>query len=504
MAISDQLTAINNAKTAIKNAIEAKGVSVGSAPLSDYASKIAAIPTGSGSSSSSSNPKWLRNPDWPALPTVTSSDHKMVGLYAVWPEGSNYLALTAAGAYTVNVGLGGSNVSQAADTTFYYEYNYSDSALVGTEKPVNLVTSTNLVTRTAHGKKNGDFVSLFNLSASVGVEVGVQYYVINATTDNFQISKTQGGAAVTFSANATASLLPYRVAVVTVQATSTLTRLNLDVRHTAIAVSVYNTGWLDIAMAGTLTTLTTTVTTSVRFDWVEQLQIFNTAKTSLASLCNTWVGLKCLKIWNSASNTSLDSVCFGCFSLKEVYIKDSASVTTFNQAFAQCTSLEEGIALDTSSATILSNMYLYCYSMKISPAYNAPLATTISGMFNSCNNLKYIPNLTLGNPLTTIATAFRYCYSLQSLKITYTGSSTSVITATNVMQDCNSLTSLILQGWKSTIAVNQQRLSAAALNALYTSLGTAISGGTITVTNNYGAAAATPSIATAKGWTVTN
>jgi hypothetical protein len=46
-------------------------------------------------------------------------------------------------------------------------------------------------------------------------------------------------------------------------------------------------------------------------------------------------------------------------------------------------------------------------------------------------------------------------------------------------------------------------LSATQLNAIYTNLASGVVSQTITVTGNWGAATDTPSIATAKGWTVT-
>ena len=46
MSISDKLQSISNCKVAIKNAIETKGVEVGSAPLASYAEKILQIETG--------------------------------------------------------------------------------------------------------------------------------------------------------------------------------------------------------------------------------------------------------------------------------------------------------------------------------------------------------------------------------------------------------------------------------------------------------------------------
>lgn len=52
MTIAEQLIKINDAKTGIKNAIEAKGVTVGDAPLAEYAGKIAAIEGGGGGETS--------------------------------------------------------------------------------------------------------------------------------------------------------------------------------------------------------------------------------------------------------------------------------------------------------------------------------------------------------------------------------------------------------------------------------------------------------------------
>jgi hypothetical protein len=48
MAISNKLQDILNCKAAIKDAIETKGVTVGSVPLSSYAEKILEIETGGG------------------------------------------------------------------------------------------------------------------------------------------------------------------------------------------------------------------------------------------------------------------------------------------------------------------------------------------------------------------------------------------------------------------------------------------------------------------------
>jgi hypothetical protein len=65
------------------------------------------------------------------------------------------------------------------------------------------------------------------------------------------------------------------------------------------------------------------------------------------------------------------------------------------------------------------------------------------------------------------------------------------------------LSSIILTGLRYAVDVSGMRLDGTALNNLYTSLGTAAGSQTITVTSNHGTVDDTPSIATAKGWTVT-
>lgn len=67
---------------------------------------------------------------------------------------------------------------------------------------------------------------------------------------------------------------------------------------------------------------------------------------------------------------------------------------------------------------------------------------------------------------------------------------------------CNSLQSIAMTGHKYTFSVDSCKLSASDLDTLYTNLATVV-GQTITVSGNYGTTGDDPTIATAKGWTVT-
>ena len=56
--------------------------------------------------------------------------------------------------------------------------------------------SGDLVTATGHGLIDGDIVSLKTITGTTGIFVKTIYYVVNATTDTFQLSLTQGGSVI--------------------------------------------------------------------------------------------------------------------------------------------------------------------------------------------------------------------------------------------------------------------------------------------------------------------
>ena len=70
----------------------------------------------------------------------------------------------------------------------------------------------------------------------------------------------------------------------------------------------------------------------------------------------------------------------------------------------------------------------------------------------------------------------------------------------SMFTNCSSLQSIGCTNIAADISVANCSLSGPALDAIYANLATASK--TITVTGNYGTASDTPSIATAKGWTV--
>jgi len=97
---------------------------------------------------------------------------------------------------------------------------------------------------------------------------------------------------------------------------------------------------------------------------------------------------------------------------------------------------------------------------------------------------------------------FSGCYNLTSVPELITTSVTSLSNFSGMFGSCANLTSIKAKNFNFTFSVASCKLSATALNEIYTNLPTA-TGQTITVTGNYGVATDDTTIATAKGWTVT-
>jgi surface protein len=527
--------------------------------------------------------QWVRNPSWPAC-EADAGDNKIVGLYAVWPgdgvgAGGNFFAMTISGAYTIDFG-DGTTTDFTSGSTAYREYDYNNANLANTDSPVTFTASTDTVNRTAHGYSNGMIVRFYNIATTTGLDEGQFYYVINATADTFQVSLTEGGSAVALTNDGSATLLPYKIAVVTItpQAGADLTSVNFFVKHNETGlVNGYSTGWLDIAIAApSCTTLTIgSSLTTVRHGYLERVRLNQlgsitsfdslfrimralqnvviadtittvTDMTFMFASCNS---LTSVPLFNTASVTTMTSMFNGCNSLTSVPLFNTASVTTMNSMFQSCNSLTSVPLFDTSLVTNMTSMFSACFSLTSVPLFDTSLVTNMASMFTNCNSLTSVPLFNTAS-VTAMSFMFSSCNSLTSVPLFNTASvtamngmftncflltsvplfDTSLVTnMTSMFSGCNSLTSvpalvtttvaaatgftnmfvncsnlarIEASDFRFTFSVASCKLSAVALDEIYTNLPIAV-GQTITVTGNYGIAGDDPTIATLKGWTVT-
>ena len=402
---------------------------------------------------------WTRPADWLTLTDPAPGEQKFVGLHAVWPGDGNFVAINFSGNYTVDWGDGSAPENINSATTAYHEYSYSS---------------------------------------------------ISSSTES-----TRG----------------YRQVIVTVtpQSGANLTSFNLFLKHNQSGLGIgYATGWLDIsARLPNLTALQIgAANTTVRHNLIEQVKLLdNGSVTSFANLFYNLQALQSVQLDDTSAVTNMSGMFINCYSLQTVPLFDTSAATNMSSMFYSCSSLRTLPVFDTSAATNMTSMFSNCYSLETVPLFDTSAVTNMSNMFFNCSSLKTVP-LFDTSAVTNMFNMFNRCYSLQTVPLFDTSAVTnfasmfsecyalSYIPASNVSSASSStsysgmfastpsLAYIGMTGHKYTFSVQNCKLSADALDTLYTNLATVV-GQTITVTGNYGTAADDPTIATAKGWTVT-
>ena len=393
---------------------------------------------------------WVRNPSWPVI-SANSGDNKIVGLYAVYPgdgvgNGGNFFAMTNSGAYTINYG-DGTTTNYTSGSTAYYEFNYNDADLSGTDAPVTFTAATNTVNRTAHGYNNGDTVRFYNIVTTTGVSENTPYYVVNATANTFQVAALENGSALALTNDGSATLLPYKIAVITItpQAGQNLNSVAFYVKHNQSGLANgYSTGWLDIEIALPSCTILSLGNsgTNVRHLNLEQVKLNQLdAITSFNNLFYNCYSLRNVVISSDISTvTNMSTMFYNCYSLTSVPLFNTAAVTSMSSMFYNCYSLTTVPLFNTAAVTNMSTMFGSCYSLTSVPLFNTAAVTSMSSMFSGCNSLTSVPLFNTA-AVTNMSTMFTGCYSLTSVPLFNT---VAVTNMSNMFSSCVSLTSVPL------------------------------------------------------------
>ena len=392
---------------------------------------------------SSVTSSWTRNPSWLTLPAVVSTENKFVGLQQVWLD-SNFIALSAAGDYTVDWGDGTTPQNYSSGTTAYYQYSYSTAGLVGTEATVAFTASTSIVTRANHGYTNNSTISFAGITTTTGIAVGQIYYVVNVTTNTFQVSATSGGSALPLTNDGTGWILPYRQAIVQVypQKGQTFTSINLNIKHNQTNLAFYNSGFVDVVFAGaSLTTMllgATAVggtTTNISFDNIEQASVLSTA-SALGGFCYGLARLQSVVAMNStAAAMDMSNLFNGCVALQTVPLFNTSNVINMTNMFNNCYSLQTVPLFNTSNVTTMNSLFYNCYSLQTVPLFNTSGVTNMYGMFGLCHSLQTVPLFNTVN-VSTVAGMFAGCVLLQTVPLFNTA---NVTATTSMLANCSSI-----------------------------------------------------------------
>lgn len=402
---------------------------------------------------------WTRPADW--LPTnVVAGEQKIQCLLAVGAdptvEANRVMSLALIGAYTVDWGDGTALQNYASNTVA--QHVYDPASLTATSEGWKQA----MVTITAQG---GQSLTTINLTNA---------YYAGKTWRSPVVEIVVGSSLLTALTLTGACPLLRRVEfkqpfTSTAPASQFINCYNLrevvgEMIFPGVALSAVFSGCSNMTKFPTLT-LTSSAT--------------NINVSSFFSLCSLMVDVPLFNLTNGGKINTWTSTYSGCFSIRSMpagFTITGGVITT--AMFQSCYALETLPTLDTSAVTQAGSMFLNCYALRAISLNSTAALTLATSMFSGCAALESISDLDFSNVSSAnLATVFASCSRLSRLK--FLAGKAPAFTWTVVGM-----------------------IDAAGLDAIYTASPT-VSGQTITVTGLPGTLADNPTIATAKGWTVT-
>ena len=549
--IADKLLYLQNTKIAIKDAIVAKGVDIPiGTKFRDYSTKIGDIT--SGSVDPTPEP-YVRNPNWLTLPDNINGVQKVSILNAVLDTDSEFVAFIFQGAYTVDWGDGTSG-NFASGIKAEHKYDYTNINL-NSDTVATLGYKQCIITITPQSGQNLTLINLNTFHSVIGSgtssdmttgfldlrinSLSCSNLTISAVTDYVKHLILQqciiGEISITTTSHMFNScyslqsvpLFDLRACTNTSYMFNSCTSLQsvplFDLRACKDAsymfsscTSLQSVPLFDLSLctnASTMFASCTSLQSVPLFDLractsatnmfascysLQSVPSFDlracTNATNMFSYCG---GLQSVPLFNLSLCTNASQMFYNCTSLQSVQLFDLSLCTNASSMFSSCTSLQSVPLFNLSLCKSTSYMFNGCYSLQSVPLFDLRACTNTSSMFASCTSLQSVPLFDL-RACKDASYMFNSCYSLQSVP------SLDLIVCTNVsgmFNGCYSVKKMTAK-IKVSFSLTNAKLSATALNDMYTALPT-VAGQTVTVTGNYGTATDTPSIATAKGWTVT-
>jgi hypothetical protein len=356
---------------------------------------------------------WVRNPNWLALPTLSETDNKVVGLVQI----TNYdnhvafkLATTDSTSYQVDWGDGTID-TWASNAVAWHEYIYTTYDIAGstlvTHNGLEYKQAVIVATPVSSTISQIDFraanpnpnVTLSNTQSSLFLDIAINAPLCSALTF--------GNVGATFNHRLCERFILGKNSISNI--------IGLFAYCTAIQ-SVYLHPTTPVAHLGFLFYGCVNL--------VKAPAITSPINNALTSAFYGCSALRYVPSYNTTGATNFSQLFYGCSSLVSIPWIDTSSATTLESTFQGCISLVEVPRLDTRNVTTLSNTFNGCNSLQVAPFMDTSKVTTMANTFQNCSNLKYIPhyNTTL---VTTMANTFVGCVSLKSVPNFYTPAVTS-------------------------------------------------------------------------------
>lgn len=404
--------------------------------------KNVAAQTFSASTNPSASP-WVRNAAWLPMPATISTDERVDALVAVFPDTTFFAVNVSVSSGLVHIDWGdGTTTDATSATTTNKQYNFSDAGLAGTNKPVTFTDSTDTVGLTAHGFANGTPISFASIVTTTGITENTTYYVVNATTNDFQVAATVGGFALPLTSDGTGTILAYKQALVSITPLTggaTITGFSFPKNSTA-GLQNYSQPILDVTIASSATSINLGTASSIFPRMMERCRLLRCNLTSFSTFFGDCTSLQEVEINTSATLTQTPYMFSACRSLRTVPLFNTASVLDMSSMFSNCHALITVPPFDTTSNTSMNSMFSGCYSLTTVPHFKTTAVLDMSAAFSTCYALQEVPLYDTAN-VTTMASMFASCYSLVSVPLFNTVKVTSM---SSMFSTCYSITTVPL------------------------------------------------------------
>lgn len=507
--------------------------------------------------------QWIRPEDWLPMPTVTDTEEKFVGLFAVYNSPENYLAIQCSGDYTVDWGDGSTENFNSGDKA---QHSY-DWATVSEATLTTRGYKQVLVTVTANGESNltalslavrhdnvsGDYsstpwldvlMSLPNAGTSDSIILDGTYHIPSETSlQNVErVQIINSGAATDFYGLMYygSSLQEFVLGKSVVEDVNNMfsncynlktvkfkNLTTLDFVYDAVQSSpYYRSSNLNLYLEN----ISEVTDLSYYFKSMDILgNVFINGMPDLVDMSNIFDSCEYLEsafISNVPLVTSMSEAFEYCYSLKNVVIGNCPALEDIAYMFYDCEWLESVEFGSTPSLQYTYGMFEYCYSLLEAPTLDMTYVEDTESMFYDCQAIRKIPNYSTP-ALTNAYTMFAYCYSLEkgpelNLEgVTDLSSLYSECVAlaevpsydiadcsdlTDAFSDCSVLQSVPLTNISTDLYLSYCLLGRDAIVDVFNGLSTITPGEYfINIENNYGVddlSEGDVAIATDKGWTV--
>jgi hypothetical protein len=494
---------------------------------------------------------WIR-PDWVEIPDVLPTENVVYAVYPVYPTaytntGNQFCAVYASastGSYTVDWGDGTSNTYTSGVTgTHVYEYSSHPN-------PVNSLgykTTLVKITPTTSGNTLRDIRFNYRHPSDPSISLFKWLDIVANTTHNDAyinfVSTSQGcplleravfntkfkvtnalGYTPGFGGCSKLRVLP---AIIQIDPTSTylnnffngcwqlesipeLRGFNVTAANPTIAFSNFFSNCFAITEVPLLPIPSNISWSGVFTNCVNLREIpaYNIAPTSATSLFSGCVALQSVEkaTFNFANTTTINTMFSNCYYITKLpsFSTLTNKCTDTSSAFLNCRLLTAPVPFgDSSGITNYNSMYSGCISITSlgDVKYNITAAKDVNGIFGNTNILDMV------NPFTGTWSASYVASNFSAVL-----NPSQVVKRIKLATVPTNITSCSFPNYGAvsemeapipcTFSIVNNCMSATNLNAMYTALPT-VTSKTVNVTGNFGTTGDNPSIATAKGWTVT-